>query len=236
MRAEATPRSAAKACAGPEKTTKGSPLSFLRISMLRQPIVLPIPVPNAFATASLPANRAARWRAGNFIDIEYSISPSVKTRCKKRSPNRSIERWMRAHSTRSTPIPTTLIWNYHRVEHKAIHFWHSSGILFHRGEHLLYRNFEPNRDRARNNSVTDVEFCQARDLMNERDIFVIDPMAGIDLKMRFRRSMCRSSQLFQFLLFNLFRERIGQPASMQLDHFHAELCRGIDLLQGGIDE
>jgi hypothetical protein len=26
------------------------------------------------------AKRAARCRAGNFIDIEYSISPSVKTR------------------------------------------------------------------------------------------------------------------------------------------------------------
>ena len=40
----------------------------------------------------LAAKRAARWRAGNFIDIEYAISPSVKTRCRKRSPNRSIER------------------------------------------------------------------------------------------------------------------------------------------------
>ena len=33
-----------------------------------------------------------QMRAGNFIDIEYSISPSVKTRWRKRSPNRSIER------------------------------------------------------------------------------------------------------------------------------------------------
>ena len=62
------------------------------MSMLRQAIAFPMPVPNAFDTASFPAKRAAKWRAGNFIDMEYSISPSVKTRCRKRSPKRSIER------------------------------------------------------------------------------------------------------------------------------------------------
>jgi hypothetical protein len=62
------------------------------MSMLRQPIALPIPVPNALETASFAAKRAARWRAGNFIEIEYLISPSVKTRWRKRSPNRSMDR------------------------------------------------------------------------------------------------------------------------------------------------
>src|SRR5256886_2057309 len=92
IRAEVTLRFAASSCAGPENTRNGSPLGFLRTSMSRQPIALPIPVPNAFETASFAANRAAKWRAGNFIDIEYAISSSVKIRWRNRSPKRSIER------------------------------------------------------------------------------------------------------------------------------------------------
>jgi hypothetical protein len=48
------PRFAASSCAGPEKTRNGSPLDFFRISMSRQPIALPMPVPNAFETLLSP--------------------------------------------------------------------------------------------------------------------------------------------------------------------------------------
>src|SRR5438874_11762616 len=185
MSAEVTPRSAANVSAGPEKTRNGSPLSFLRISMLRHPIVLPIPVPKAFATASLPAKRAARCRSGNFIDIEYPISPSVKTRCKNRSPNRSIERWMREHSITSTPIPITLMRNCHRVEDNAIHLWHSFGIIRHGGEHFFYRIFQADPHRPRYNCVADIEFGQTWNLVNERDVFVIDTVTGVDVHIGF---------------------------------------------------
>src|SRR4029453_2722301 len=173
MRAEVTPRSAANVSAGPEKTRNGSPLSFLRISMLGQPAPLPIPVPKAFAAASLPAKRAARCRSGNFIDIEYSISPSVNTRCRNRSPNRSIERWMREHSITSTPIPITLMRNCHPVEDNAIHLWYSFGIIRHSREHFLDRGFQADPRRARYDCVTDVEFAQIWNLVDERDVFVI---------------------------------------------------------------
>src|SRR6266496_2155050 len=169
MSAEVTPRSAANVSADPEKTRNGSPLCFLRISMLRQPIALPIPVPKAFAAASLPAKRAAKCRSGNFIDIEYSISPSVNTRCRNRSPNRSIERWMREHSITSTPIPITLMRNCHRVEDNAIHLWHSFGIIRHGGEHFLDRGFQADPHRTRYDCVTDIEFGQIRNLVNQRD-------------------------------------------------------------------
>jgi len=84
----ATPRSSASFFAPPSNITNGSPLSFRRTSISFHPIAFPIPVPNAFETASFAAKRAAKWRAGNFIDCEYSISPGVKTRLRKRSPNR----------------------------------------------------------------------------------------------------------------------------------------------------
>src|SRR4029453_6924925 len=158
MRAEVTPRSAANFSAGPEKTRNGSPLSFLRISMLRQPAALPIPVPKAFAAASLPAKRAARCRSGNFIDIEYSISPSVNTRCRNRSPNRSMECRIRAHSITSTPIPITLMRNCYPVEDDAIHLAKSFGIIRHCGEHFLDRGFQADPHRPRYDCVTDVEF------------------------------------------------------------------------------
>src|SRR4029077_8667143 len=170
--AEVTPRFAASSCAGPEKTRNGSPLSFFRISILRQPIALPIPAPNAFATASLPAKRAARCRSGNFIDIEYSISPSVNTRCRNRSPNRSIERWMREHSITSTPIPITLMRNCHRVEDNAIHLWLSFGRICHSAEHFRDSIFQPKPQRTRDGFVADVEFAQTWNLVDERDVFV----------------------------------------------------------------
>src|SRR5262249_2792758 len=203
------------------------------MSMLRQPIAFPMPVPNAFDTASFPAKRAARWRSGNFIDMEYSISPSVKTRCRKRSPKRSIERWMREHSITSTPIPMTLIkvLDSHRMpatrksdaethrtpkrfvrNRKQIHFvlrsfgsaacprvaflsMHSSIVIRHSGEHFFDRRFQANPHRVRHDCVTDVEFGQTRNLVDKRDIFVIDAVTGVNLHMGFRCCPRRRSQL-----------------------------------------
>src|SRR4029077_3712732 len=155
------------------------------MSMVRQPIALPIPVPKAFDTASLPAKRAARWRSGNFIDIEYSISPSVNTRCRKRCPNGSMECSMRAHSITSTPIPIPLMRNCHRVEDNAIHLWHSFGVIGHSREHFLNRVFQATPHRTRYDGVTNVEFGQTRNLVDERDVFVIDTVASIDLHIGF---------------------------------------------------
>src|SRR5206468_6588726 len=136
--------------------------------MLRQPMALPIPVPKAFATASLPAKRAARCRSGNFIDIEYSISPSVNTRCKNRSPNRSMECCMREHSITSTPIPITLIWNCHRVEDNGIQLSISFGIICHRGEHFLHGVFQTHPHRSAYDRVPNIEFAETWNLMDER--------------------------------------------------------------------
>ena len=123
-----------------------------------------------FCHCLFPAKRAARCRSGNFMDIEYSISPSVKTRFRNRSPNRSMECRMREHSIRSTPIPMTLMRNCHRVEDNAIHLGHSFGIICHSGEHFLDRRFQANPHRARYDGVTNVQFGQIRNLVDERDV------------------------------------------------------------------
>src|SRR5437660_7884359 len=135
---------------------------------------------------------------------------------------------MRAHSTRSTPIPITLIWNSDRASARERHRFrlslakgegrvrvllspgqwllipsplsspllkgrgessssvlsaHSSGILRHRSNHFFHRGLKPNPHRARHDGVTDVEFRQKRNLVDERDIFVVDAVAGVDLEM-----------------------------------------------------
>src|SRR4029077_6803472 len=153
--------------------------------MLRQPIALPIPVPNAFATASLPAKRAARWRSGNFIDIEYSISPSVKTRWRNRSPKRSMECWMREHSITSTPIPITLMRNCRRVGENAIHLCLSFGIICHSSEHFLNGVFQTHPHRTRYDCVADIEFAQTWNVVDERDVPVIDAVTSVDLHFGF---------------------------------------------------
>src|SRR4029453_18664128 len=106
--------------------------------------------------------------------MEYSISPSVKTRCRKRSPNRSMECWMRAHSVTSTPIPITLI-SVLASDTDALHgsaLERSFGIIDHSGEHFLNRVFQTNPHRARDNSVTNVQFGQIRNLVDKGDVFV----------------------------------------------------------------
>src|SRR5205085_3824100 len=168
------------------------------MSMFRQPIALPMPVPNALETASLPANRAARWRAGNFIDIEYSISPSVKTRRRNFSPNRSSECSMRAHSTRSTPIPSTLMCEAHCPFSKQPSLLsdpgllssqlcsrHSSVVVSHRTQEFLNRVFNSDEHRPRHDRVPNVQLCEMRDLVNKRDVGVIDPVPGVDLQFQF---------------------------------------------------
>ena len=61
----------------------------------------------------------------------------------------------------------------------------SSGIICHRGEHFFYSGFQSDPHRARDDGVTNIQFRQTRNLVDERNIFIIDPVAGIDLKMRF---------------------------------------------------
>src|SRR6266480_61463 len=59
----------------------------------------------------------------------------------------------------------------------------SSGIILHRGQHFLHCASQSPPNRARRNRVTDVEFGQIRNLMDDRDIFVIDAVTGVDLEM-----------------------------------------------------
>src|SRR5579884_487023 len=79
----------------------------------------------------------------------------------------------------------------------------SSTIFRHGADHLLHRRFETHPERARDDRVTDVELCQARDLKNERNVPVIDAVTGVDLQVRFRSGSRRGAQLFQFFLFDL---------------------------------
>src|SRR5207302_62329 len=54
---------------------------------------------------SLAANRAAKWGAGCRWRVQYAISPAVNTRCRKRSPCRSIAPAIRPISVASRPSP-----------------------------------------------------------------------------------------------------------------------------------
>ena len=62
---------------------------------------------------------------------------------------------------------------------------HSFRIIRHSGEHFLDRGFQADPHRARYDCVTDVEFAQTRNLMDERDVFVINAVTCVDLQMRF---------------------------------------------------
>src|ERR1700756_320807 len=94
----------------------------------------------------------------------------------KRSPKRSSECWMRSTSTTSTPIPSTL------MAKVSIHLAHSPVIILHKREHFAHGVFPAHKNCARNNGVSDVELGQMRNLVNERDVSIIDAMAGVDLK------------------------------------------------------
>src|SRR4029077_7524467 len=110
----------------------------------------------------------------------------------KRSPKRSSECWMRSTWTISTPMPSTLIENfparrcrdllYHRPAERPIHLSPSPVIILHSREHFTHGIFPAHKNCARNNGVPNVELGQMRNPVNERDVSVIDAMAGVDLK------------------------------------------------------
>jgi len=57
----------------------------------------------------------------------------------------------------------------------------SFGIIRHRGEHFFDGIFQANPHRPRYDRVTDVQFGQIRNLLNERDVLVIDAVTGVNL-------------------------------------------------------
>ena len=63
--------------------------------------------------------------------------------------------------------------------------WLSFGIIRHCGEHFLDGIFQTHPHRTRYDCVADVEFAQTRNVVDERDVFVIDPVAGVDLHIGF---------------------------------------------------
>src|SRR5213596_1616915 len=102
---------------------------------------------------------------------------------------------MRAHSTRSTPVPITLIsrelWGV-CVERRLLASdtdalqrgtsAHSSGVLRHCSEHFFHCNVKPHPNRPRHDRVTDVQLGQTRNLVDKLDILVVDAVAGVDLE------------------------------------------------------
>ena len=113
---------------------------------------------------------------------------------------------MRAHSIISTPMPITLMecrpLNRRIVESLNRYtdpMQRCSDVTNHvNGFSAFIRDNSPLRTsisltavskpdphRARDDGVTDVEFGQTRNLVDERDVFVIDAVTGVDLHMGF---------------------------------------------------
>src|SRR6266403_4604603 len=84
--------------------------------------------------------------------------------------------------------------------------------------------------------MSNVQFGEMRNLMNQNDIAVIDAVASVDLHLQLRRTLRGHMQVLQFSFFNLFREGIRQFASVELDHLHAKFTRSINLFQRWIDK
>ena len=61
----------------------------------------------------------------------------------------------------------------------------SSGIICHSGEHFLNGIFQTNPHRTRYDCVADIEFAQTGNLVNERDVLVVDPVASVNLHIGF---------------------------------------------------
>ena len=75
-----------------------------------------------------------------------------------------------------------------------------------------------------------------RNFVDERDVSIIDAVAGVDLKIEIRGPDGGVPQPLQFLLLDFFRVGVGQLSGMQLDDVGAECHRRIDLFPSRIDE
>ena len=189
-------------------------------------MALPMPVPNAFETASFAAKRAAKWRAGNFIDWQYAISPAVKMRWRKRSPNDRAN----AGCARSRPDPPRLPCTTHSSSIVTLrHSLMSASIS-------RTAVFEPDQNRPRHDGMADVQVHQVRNFVDERDVAVIDAVACIHLEIEIRPRASPPPQPFEFLLLDFLGVGIGQFPGMQFHHVRAECDRRIDLFANRIDE
>src|SRR5712692_6157918 len=103
----ATPNPSAISLHFPLREISGFPDGSRRTSMSVQETPRAQPVPSAFITASLAANRPAKnWTRSGPVPA-WVCSPSVKSRLAKRSPWRSSAARIRSISTRSIPWPMT---------------------------------------------------------------------------------------------------------------------------------
>ena len=168
-----------------------------------------MPVPNALESASLAAKRAAKWRAGNFIDCEYDNLAFGKNAFEK-AVAETLDRIL---------DPDAI----HQVDTNADNA--HPAVILHRFEHLAHRDLDPDEDRAGDNRMPDVQLYEMRDFVDESDIAIIDAMAGVDLEAKTCRLDRRFPQSLQFLLFDLFRKRIGQSAGVQFHHVRLQFNR-----------
>ena len=106
----------------------------------------------------------------------------------------------------------------------------------HRREHFAHGRLDPDNESAGHDGVADVELGKVRDLMDKRDVAVVDPVPGVDLKAKVGRAHGRFLQPLQLLALDLFRVSVSQRAGVQLDHFRFQFRGGIHLLRRGIDE
>ena len=137
--------------------------------MLRQPIALPIPVPNAFETASLRGETRSQMARREFHRHRIFDFTVGKNTMEKTVPE-TIDGMLNARASRPD-----------RLRCQA----HSSGIIRHRGEHFLHGVIESNGHRTRYNRVADIQLGETRDLANQLDIFVINAVACVDLEVGF---------------------------------------------------
>ena len=103
-----TPNCCALSAALPLQCKVGFSPCLRLTSISFQEIPRLIPVPSAFAPASFAANLAVKLSAEPFFRRQYAISSGVKTRSRKRSPNRLMLSSIRTISIKSVPSPTTI--------------------------------------------------------------------------------------------------------------------------------
>ena len=66
--------------------------------------------------------------------------------------------------------------------------------------------------------MADVQLGQVWNFVDELDVVVIDAVTGVDLQLQLVRSFSRRLKIFEFLFLNLFRKRVREFSSMQLNH------------------
>ena len=101
-----------------------------------------------------------------------------------------------------------------------------------RREHFLYGDGQPDRNRAADDAVPDIQFDQVRNLKQPGNVCIAKTMPRVDAQTRLTRGFVSLMEAVNFVrAFFLAMVLLGKRAGMKFDEIGSDFTRGGNLIE-----